>query len=72
MLWGTEEKYHIIDYRLPTLSGSLVSARFCQIAHEMAETCEAVIKQDFPDTPIQIHRVKEPREAAMGNGTGIM
>ena len=44
----------------------------CQIAHQMKETCQAVIKQDYPDTPINIQVVKEPREIAMGNGTGIM
>ena len=59
-------KHRICSYSLTD------SSRFCQVAHEMAETCEAMIRQDFPDMPIKIQRVKEPREAAVGNGTGIM
>ena len=52
--------------------GSLVIILSCQIAQEMAHTCKAVIKDEYPDTTIGIEVLKEPREASFGNGTGIM
>ncbi|KAL5021641.1 hypothetical protein ScPMuIL_000796 [Solemya velum] len=42
-----------------------------RVAHIMAESAESVIRQDYKSVPIEIERVKESEQAAMGSGAGI-
>ena len=43
-----------------------------QIAHTMAQSAERMLRRDYAGVPIRIDALKEPEEAAVGAGTGIM
>ena len=38
----------------------------------MARVAEDLLRQQFPEVPLNIEVVKEPDHKAVGNGTGIM
>ena len=45
---------------------------FLQLAYIMAETAEALVKQQYPGVPVAMEVVQEPQHLAVGNGFGIM
>ncbi|XP_078656652.1 RNA 3'-terminal phosphate cyclase-like [Branchiostoma floridae x Branchiostoma belcheri] len=43
-----------------------------KLAHLAGKAATALIKREFPDVPVDIEAVQEPRHAAFGNGNGIV
>ena len=43
-----------------------------QIAQGMAREATRLLKRRFPDVPLNVEPVQEPRDKAFGNGTGIV
>ncbi|KAK2183330.1 hypothetical protein NP493_315g03064 [Ridgeia piscesae] len=43
-----------------------------RVAHTMARVAEDLLRQQYPEVPLNIEVVKEPDHKAVGNGTGII
>ncbi|KAK7101137.1 RNA 3'-terminal phosphate cyclase-like [Littorina saxatilis] len=43
-----------------------------KVAHAMAQSAERLLRQDYAGLPIKIEVLKEPEQAAVGTGTGII